>query len=145
MTKKTFNQLLIFITVLTITSCLISGGSNNLNVEKNDVLGSWKITKRSLKKITSDEKRTEDKIITSFILNSDSTAIITFGESDNKKMNGTWIWQAEKKMGNNNFGISISSDVVLNVNGLSALALQLEQKGEKNNLKAGDYTFEKQE
>lgn len=141
MTKKPFNQFLILISFLVLSSCLVSNSSNNSDTDVKEILGSWKITKESLQKIKSDDQKTEDKTITSFNLNSDSTATVSFGTSEKKIMNGTWIWQAEKKLGNENFGLSIKSDVVIRVNGLYTLGLQLR---EKNNLCAGDYTFEKQ-
>lgn len=144
MTKKTFNQFLILISALLITSCLISGSSNNSDTDINDVLGNWSITKGSLKMIKSDENKTEDKIVSAFKLNSDSTATVIFGESERKTMNGTWTWQAEKQIGNKNLGLSLKSDVVIYVQGLYTLGLQLRQNGDKNKLIAGDYTFEKE-
>ncbi len=142
MTKRRINQILIVTSILIMTSCLVSTSSNNSSTDIQEVLGSWNITKSSLKKIKSENKETEDKIITSFKLNSDSTAIVYFGESEKKRMNGTWIWQAEKKLGNENFGVSIKSDVVIRVTGYT-LGLQLNEERGKNNLTARDYTFEK--
>ncbi|WP_159518068.1 hypothetical protein [Sunxiuqinia indica] len=141
MTKKPFNQLLILISILIFTSCLFFNGSDNSDTDIKEVLGSWRITKKSLKKMKNDDQKTDHKIITSFKLNSDSTATVFFGVFEKKIMNGTWIWQAEKKLGNENFGLSIKSDVVIRVNGLYTLGLQLR---EDNNLFTRDYTFEKQ-
>ncbi|MFB6319524.1 hypothetical protein [Saccharicrinis sp. FJH54] len=144
MTKNTTRQLLIAISVLLLTSCLLSNSSGNSSTDIKEVLGSWNITKASLQKIKRDDKKTGDKMISSFTLNADSTAVVLFGESGNKKMEGTWIWQAEKKVGSKNFGLSLKSDVVIRVHGLYTLGLQLRKNGNKKNLVAGDYTFERQ-
>lgn len=137
------NRFLIFIAVLLMTSCSVSNNSNNQSIDVNEVLGSWHITKVSLRRVNSDDNKTEEKIITSFELNSDYTAIVSFGESKQKRRDGTWTWQAEKKLGNKNFGISVKSDVVVRVNGLYTLGLQIREEKEKMILTAGDYTFEK--
>jgi hypothetical protein len=141
MTKKPFNQFIILISILILSSCLVSNRSDNSETDIKEVLGSWRITTESLKKIKSNDQKTDDKIITSFKLNSDSTATVSFGESEKNIMNGTWIWQAEKKLGNENFGLSLKSDVVIRVSGLYIFGLQL---SEENNLLAGDYIFKKQ-
>ncbi len=139
---KSINSILISLSILFLTSCLISSSSDNLDLNRKDVLGSWKISKESSKKINKEKTATER--ITYFQLNSDSTVTVSFGDSTEKKMTGTWVWKAEKRLGNDNFGFSLKTDVVIYVNNLFTLGLKLSKIDGKINLTAADYSFEKQ-
>lgn len=140
---KPIHSILIGLSILILTSCSVSISSGDLDVKRQDILGSWKISKGSLRMINNDT--TKKKIITSFRLNADSTVIVSFGGSTKKKMTGTWAWKAEKELGNRNFGISVKSDVAVYVNGLFTLGLQISKMDGEIILSAADYTFEKQE
>lgn len=139
---KPIYSILIAISFLILSSCTFLNSYDNLNLKRQEILGSWTLSKESLKKIKKEKQK--DKIIAYFQLNSDSTATVSFEDSIEKKMAGTWVWKAEKKLGNNNLGISLKSDVVIYVNGLFTLGLQLNEIDGKINLTAADYLFEKQ-
>lgn len=139
---KTIPSILIAFSILILTSCTSSNSSDNSNLKREDVLGVWTLSKRSLEKIKKEKP--DDKIITSFQLNADSTATASFDGSIDKKRAGTWVWKAEMKLGKNNFGISLKCDVVLYVNGLFKLGLDLNETAGKMNLNAADYSFQKQ-
>ncbi len=140
---KLIHLFLIAFSVLILTSCSVSSSSDNLNLKMQDVLGSWKLSKESSKIIKKENQKAENKVITSFQLRADSTATVFFGDSIEKKMDGTWVWKAEKKIGNNAFGFSLKSDVVIYTTG-HLLGLRLDETDGKVNLTVGDYLFVKQ-
>ena len=144
---RSIHFLLIALSILILTSCFVSNSSNNDDIKRPDVLGSWKITKESSQKINN--KTADNEKISYFQLNADSTVIVSFGDSMEKKMTGTWVWKAEKKLGNNNLGLSLKTDVVIyvnsSINNLFFLGLQLNKTDGKINLTTADYSFEKQD
>ena len=140
--KLTYLFLIAF-SILILTSCSVSSSSDNLNLKMQDVLGSWKLSKESSRIIKKEKQKAENKVITSFHLNADSTATVSFGDSIEKKLDGTWVWKAEKKIGNNSFGFSLKTDVVIYTAG-HILGMQLNETDGKVNLTVGDYLFVKQ-
>ncbi len=135
---KSITTILILLSILILTSCFVSNSSDNVGIKRQDILGSWKINKETA----------ENEKISYFQLNADSTVIVSFGDSMEKKMTGTWVWKAEKKIGNNNLGLSLKTDVVIyvnnNVNNSFILGLKLSEVDGKINLMTADYSFEKQ-
>ena len=134
---KPIHSILISLTALILTSCF---SSNDINVNREDVLGSWKLSVQSLKKI---DVQKESNAITSFHLNADSTATFYLVDSSDKKVEGTWTWNNEKKTTDDNFGVGIENNVMIysenlifglilrNINGGICLTMQ-------------DATYEKQ-
>ena len=96
----------------------------------------------SLKKI--EKENPSALTIKTFQLNSDSTAVVSYANSAENQRSGKWAWKAGSKIGNDNFGISLTTDVAIYINGLEALGLQLNKTDGKMKLTVGDYLFEKQ-
>ena len=129
--KKTF-AFLTFVCMLSTLSCT----PPNREHTRGDVLGLWKATKTSLK------KQNQNKIL-SFQLNEDSTATISRNDITQEEKKGTWLWNIEKKIGKNNFGINFYSDVRLNVDYDLIVLFLLEDRSDGLYLIAGDYEFKK--
>ncbi len=120
---KSINSILAAISILLLTSCGFSNSSDKANIKRQDVLGSWTITAESKEK--QDKNNSTGLTIKSFQLNSDSTAIVTYANSVETQRSGKWRWKAEKKLGNDSFGFSVNTDVVIYVNSRLALGLLL--------------------
>lgn len=104
---KSIQTIFISLAILLFTACF---SSNNIDVSREDVLGSWDLSTQSLKKIDIQK---ETSTITSFQLNGDSTATFTLGDSSDRKVDGRWTWKNEKRIGSENFGVSIENDVMI--------------------------------
>jgi hypothetical protein len=126
---------LIIICVFNTLSC--SPYTPKKEYKREDIFGFWEITKASLKK----QKKNQIQIY-SFQLNEDSTAIIFSSNSTKEKINGTWRWNIEKKIGVKFFYFSFKADVFLNGKN-SSLGLLLEEKGGDMYLSVGDHEFKK--
>ena len=120
---KPINSILAVVTILILTSCGFSNSSDKANINRQDVLGSWTITAESKEK--QDKNNSTGLTIKSFQLNSDSTATVTYANSAETQRSGKWRWKAEKKLGNDSFGFSVNTDVVIYVNSRLALGLLL--------------------
>ncbi len=107
---KSIRLIITSLTALILTSCFSSSNSENNNLSREEILGTWKLSVQSLKDIDLEK---ESSTITSFQLNADSTAVFYLADSPDKKTEGTWTWDNEKKIGNEDFGISIENDVMI--------------------------------
>jgi len=135
----TFNLLVLF--SMFLTSCFTSANSEESELKRKDVLGTWTVSEQAYKNMAAENE--DYDIITEFQLNTDSTATVFFGKSMEKKMDGRWRWKVEKKVGNNAVSFSMKSDVVININGQFLLAMQALEKEDKLKLIAKNYIFEK--
>lgn len=143
--KMKKNQLLLtVILAVAFASCMISGSSGESDANRKDVVGNWQITGKSYETTKDKNEEKETQIVLSFQLNADSTGIMVY-EMKNRKneIPVTWSWKAEKRLGSENFGVSMKSDVVIRGGGFTMLGLMLSEKEGKLNLKASDYLFEK--
>ena len=70
---KSIKSIFILLAILLLTAC---SSSNNIDVSREDVLGTWDLSTQSLKKI---DLQKESSTITAFQLNADSTALFTLG------------------------------------------------------------------
>ena len=135
---KLIKSLLITLSILLFSSCILNISSDNVDLEKEDVLGYWEITKKSFKQMREQEPT--DEIITSFQLNEDSTVDIYFDNSDESKLNQPWEWKGKMKLFKHTFGIG---DVFVHLpNGGLGMLLYKETDG-KICLTVFDYIFEK--
>lgn len=142
---KSINSTFIIILILMLTACTFSSRSDLADLKRQDVLGVWKISNESSKQLKNG--KAESEIITCCQLNDDSTVVVSFGDSMEKKMTGTWIWKAEKRLGNSELGLSLKSDVVIRVNTLSSVIMLwmfVNKTDGVLKLTSNDYTFEKQ-
>ncbi|SHJ84898.1 hypothetical protein SAMN05444280_13426 [Tangfeifania diversioriginum] len=139
------NQLLlIVILAVTVASCMMSGSSGESDANRKDVVGSWQIAGKSYETIKDKNEEKETQTVLSFQLKADSTGTMVY-EMKNRKneIPITWTWKAEKKLGSENFGVSMKSDVVIRGGGFTMLGLMIEENAGKLNLKSSDYLFEK--
>lgn len=142
---KSIKSIFILLAILLLTAC---SSSNNIDVSREDVLGTWDLSTQSLKKI---DLQKESSTITAFQLNADSTALFTLGDSPDKKVDGRWTWKNEKRIGSENFGVSIENDVMIygkrkiNDKDIWVLGLKLrESKNGEITLIVQDKIYEKQ-
>jgi hypothetical protein len=144
MKMKKNQLLLIVILAVTVASCMMSGSSGETDANRKDVVGSWQIAGKSYETIKDKNEDKETQTVLSFQLKADSTGIMVY-EMNNRKneIPITWTWKAEKKLGSENFGVSMKSDVVIHGGGFTMLGLMVSEKAGKLNLKASDYLFEK--
>lgn len=136
---KSIKSIFILLAILLLTAC---SSSNNIDVSREDVLGSWELSSQSLKKL---DLQKESSTITSFQLNADSTASFTMGDSSDRKVDGRWTWKNEKRIGSENFGVSIENDVMIYGKKMWALGLVLrEDRNGEITLIVQDKIYEKQ-
>ena len=136
---KSIQTIFISLTILLFTACF---SSNNIDVSREDVLGSWELSAQSLKKI---DLQKESSTITSFQLNADSTASFTMGDSSDRKVDCRWTWKYEKRIGTEDFGVSIENDVMIYGKKMWMLGLVLrEDRNGEITLIVQDKIYEKQ-
>ena len=136
---KSIQAIFISLTILLFTACF---SSSNVDVSREDVLGSWELSSQSLKKL---DLQKESSTITSFQLNADSTASFTLGDSSDRKVDGRWTWKYEKRIGTEDFGVSIENDVMIYGKKMWMLGLVLrEDKNGEITLIVQDKIYEKQ-
>jgi len=104
---KSIKSIFILLAILLLTAC---SSSNNIDVSREDILGTWELSDQSLKKT---DLQKESITTTSFQLNADSTASFYLGDSPDRKVDGRWTWKNEKRIGSENFGVSIENDVMI--------------------------------
>lgn len=138
--KTITSNLLIFISIF-LTSCFSSASSDEAELKRKDVLGTWKVSEEVYKNMAAENE--DDDIITEFQLNTDSTVTVFFGKTMQKKMAGKWRWKVEKKVGNDAVSFSMKSDIVININDQFLLAMQVLEKEDTLKLIARNYIFEK--
>jgi len=141
---KNVQVLLSIVIVFAVTSCMMSGSSDENESDRNVVLGNWEITRESYVTNKNKNREVDARFVVAFQLNTDSTATVIY-EINNQRneVPATWIWKAEKKIGNENFGLSLNSDVVIHAGRFPILGLILNQKKDELSLSASDYLFEK--
>ena len=142
---KSIKSIFILLAILLLTAC---SSSNNIDVSREDILGTWELSDQSLKKT---DLQKESITTTSFQLNADSTASFYLGDSPDRKVDGRWTWKNEKKIGSENFGVSIENDVMIygkrkiNDKDIWVLGLKLrEGKNGEITLMAQNKIYEKQ-
>ncbi len=137
--KISFNLLFLFAVLL--NSCSSNTNSNDSELKRTDVLGTWTVASQSYEKLA--EEKNEDKIVSKIQLNSDSTVTVFFGKRMEKETKGKWRWKVEKTVGNDTISFSMESDVVITIGRHTLLAMQaIENKG-RLKLIARNYIFEK--
>jgi hypothetical protein len=135
---KSIKSIFILLAIFLITAC---SSSNNIDVSREDVLGTWDLSTQSLKKI---DLQKESSTITSFQLNADSTATFNLGDSSERRVDGRWTWKNEKRIGTEDFGVSLENDVMIYGKRMWVLGLVLrEDKNEKITLIVQDKIYEK--
>ncbi len=135
---KSIKSIFILLAILLLTAC---SSSNNIDVSREDVLGTWDLSTQSLKKI---DLQKESSTITSFQLNADSTATFNLGDSSERRVDGRWTWKNEKRIGTEDFGVSLENDVMIYGKRMWVLGLVLrEDKNEKITLIVQDKIYEK--
>lgn len=137
---KPNNVLVLILSLFLATGCITSNNNTN-QIKIEDILGSWTLTDESLEQLSTETPAT--LFITGFYLKADSTATILFGKSSEKA--GYWIWKAKKKKGNNTFGISIESDVLIKADGIPYSSLRLSNEQGKIRLHSNDFIYKKKE
>ena len=135
---KSIKSIFILLAIFLITAC---SSSNNIDVSREDILGTWDLSTQSLKKI---DLQKESSTITSFQLNADSTATFNLGDSSERRVDGRWTWKNEKRIGTEDFGVSLENDVMIYGKRMWVLGLVLrEDKNEKITLIVQDKIYEK--
>ena len=135
---KSIKSIFILLAIFLITAC---SSSNNIDVSREDVLGTWDLSTQSLKKI---DLQKESSTITSFQLNADSTATFNLGDSSERRVDGRWTWKNEKRIGTEDFGVSLENDVMIYGKRMWVLGLVLRKdKNEKITLIVQDKIYEK--
>lgn len=139
---KLNNALLVSVTILLIAlSACTTTSSNKVDWEREDVIGSWKISEASYKAIK--RVKSKSKIVTLFELNLDSTAVFYYGEDHETKKEAKWHWQSEKKLAYDEFGVSLEHDIIIKSKKMG-MGMLLENNDGKITLNARDFSFEKQ-
>ena len=108
---KQLGTILIIISGYLLSSCVATNRTDN--IKRNEVLGSWQISKESTLQQNNRTIITGDRIITEFKLKADSTVTIYYGK---EVQEGTWTWDEETSLGKISSDVSISysvGDVVL--------------------------------
>lgn len=113
---KTFYKLILFtISIVLMVSCNveIDQQANNYNheIKRDAVIGEWKLTKSSARKLKSDKRLSETQL-TRFQLNKDSSAVIFHVGSDEGTITD-WSWKNSKKIGNSMLSIGVEVDVLI--------------------------------
>ena len=135
---KSIKSIFILLAIFLLTAC---SSSNNIDVSREDILGTWDLSTQSLKKI---DLQKESSTITSFQLNADSTATFNLGDSSERRVDGRWTWKNEKRIGTEDFGVSLENDVMIYGKRMWVLGLVLrEDKNEKITLIVQDKIYEK--
>ena len=135
---KSIKSIFILLAIFLITAC---SSSNNIDVSREDILGTWDLSTQSLKKI---DLQKESSTITSFQLNADSTATFNLGDSSERRVDGRWTWKNEKRIGTEDFGVSLENDVMIYGKRMWVLGLVLRKdKNEKITLIVQDKIYEK--
>ena len=135
---ESIKSIFILLAIFLLTAC---SSSNNIDVSREDVLGTWDLSTQSLKKI---DLQKESSTITSFQLNADSTATFNLGDSSERRVDGRWTWKNEKRIGTEDFGVSLENDVMIYGKRMWVLGLVLrEDKNEKITLIVQDKIYEK--
>ena len=135
---KSIKSIFILLAIFLLTAC---SSSNNIDVSREDVLGTWDLSTQSLKKI---DLQKESSTITSFQLNADSTATFSLGDSSERRVDGRWTWKNEKRIGTEDFGVSLENDVMIYGKRMWVLGLVLRKdKNEKITLIVQDKIYEK--
>ena len=150
---KQLGTILIIISAFFLSSCVPSNRTDN--IKRNEVLGSWQISKESTLQQNNRTIFTGDRIITEFKLKADSTVTIYFGK---EVQEGKWIWDKDVLLAKVSSDVAITyraGDVVLiskDKDGkTSELGLNLESRNGKISFKSlggssdlDDFTYEKQ-
>jgi len=150
---KQLGTILIIISAYLLSSCVATNRTDN--IKRNEVLGSWLISKESTLQQNNRTIITGDRIITEFKLKADSTVTIYYGK---EVQEGRWIWDEETPLDKKSSDVTISysaGDVVLlskdNDGKTSKFGLNLENRNGKINFKSlgtstdiDDLTYEKQ-
>jgi hypothetical protein len=131
---------LIVLSVLLFASCIITSNSDHSKYTRQDVVGSWEITKSSLKKLKKEKE--EFDIVTSFKLKSDSTYTVVWGVSKPIERSGSWDWKPEKRVGTEKIGFNVRSDVLF-VSGHQILGFLIHENDGEMYLNANQYVFKK--
>ena len=102
-------------------------------MEKEEVIGNWRLTKEASRLLKSEGAKSEDGLITKFQLKTNSSAIVFFSNPENgQELTGTWERNAGKQLGNKNFAITIKSDVLITFertkNTIYKVGLRLDKK-----------------
>ena len=135
---ESIKSIFILLAIFLLTAC---SSSNNIDVSREDILGTWDLSTQSLKKI---DLQKESSTITSFQLNADSTATFNLGDSSERRVDGRWTWKNEKRIGTEDFGVSLENDVMIYGKRMWVLGLVLrEDKNEKITLIVQDKIYEK--
>lgn len=137
---KKFNTTILILTITILSSCIISGRSDNMDYNRNDVLGKWEITKSALKQVKKDED--DHNIISAFVLKPDSTVVVTWGVSKPYNKTGTWKWKPEKRIGSDKIGFNFETDVFVE-SGHQLLGFKIKDQDEEMYLNAYKYEFKK--
>lgn len=139
---KPINTLLLSLTILIFASCSVSGNSNQVDCDRDDVLGTWEITMASFKKMRKDKPAND--IITSFHLNADSTFDLHYGDKDETTIKGKWAWQTENELHNDKSDTSLKHGVILRTPNIE-LDMLLKKTNRKLCLSVSNYSFTKKQ
>lgn len=123
---KYFKTAAFVFSILVMASC--TSPTSTDSVKREHVVGVWQLAEKKIDDSARLKQDSTGRLVTSFQLNSDSTAtVVVYDRGDESNISGSWKWKAEKKMGNSTFGLSLKSDVVIEVQGKIILGLLLEK------------------
>lgn len=123
---KYFKTAALVFSILVMASC--TSPTSTDSVKRDHVVGAWQLAEKEKDDSAIQKQDSTGRLVTSFKLNSDSTAtVVVYDWGAKSDISGNWKWKAEKKMGNSTFGLSLKSDVVIEVQGKIILGLLLEK------------------
>ncbi|MGQ7868363.1 hypothetical protein [Sunxiuqinia sp. sy24] len=112
------------------------------HIKRTNVLGSWLLSNEQLDKSKDEGQDSAGQLVTRFKLNSDSTATVFASYlGERSTIAGSWRWKADKKMGSKTFGLSLQSDVLIEVQGKVILGLRLKEIDGEISLMVGDAAY----
>ncbi|MFV0267087.1 MAG: hypothetical protein ACK5HT_08125 [Draconibacterium sp.] len=75
---KTFTFSFLILFSILLSSCFFTTNSEDSELTRTDVLGTWKVASESYEKLA--EEKADDKIVTGIRLNADSTVTVFYGK-----------------------------------------------------------------
>lgn len=140
-TMKINKSLLVSLTVLLFIVCSCSTNANEIKPERDDIIGTWKITDASYNALR--KLRPNNKITTLMELNADSTVVFYYGKNHDRTTEAQWTFKDEKKRAFDEFGVSLQNDIIINSKKWG-FGMLLGNCGGKTILYVKEYAFEKQ-
>ncbi|NKI27825.1 hypothetical protein HCG49_14765 [Arenibacter sp. 6A1] len=136
---KLKNTITALVCVLLLVSCLESktAKETSLKTQREQMIGDWHFSSESFQRI-----HPKDEVVMAFTLHDDATATVVFGNKNTSRVEkGSWSWQYKKELGNENFGLSSSTDVLVKVqkskDKVFVIGFQLEMEDQELRLSTG--------